>query len=989
MIIVNINPEETYARAAGLWQYDYGQVLRIQGLSLPPAIEIHFSLQETGGEAVPRIGITKDGVTDVVIPDFILDGAGAIEDYFAYAFIYLSDENSGQTEHRIEIGVKSRPKPEGYKGSGDDTMGAIMQAVNEIAAGKADGLDYKNSILRLMSGETELARVTISGGSGGGADAREIELQKSETAIQWRYVGEEEWNDLVDLVDLKGDPGKDGTDGITPHIGENGNWYLGETDTGVKAEAPSIDSTLTESGKAADAKITGEKISELKGDIGQLSEDIANISGGTYSSIEPKEDDIPKVFINGNIPTTKDDVLAELEYVSKTRQFKAYLEIKCQGDSSMAYPKKNFTIKMFSDEARTIKLKKEFKGWGEHNKFVLKANWIDHSHARNIVSAKLWGQIVASRSDYNSLPTGLKTSPNNGAIEGFPVKVYNNGTYQGIYTWNIPKEDWLYGVNGDDANQFVLYGQHNTNGTYAETANNFRALWDGVSQSEGQWEVEVGTNSDIVKTALNNVISLCMNADDVTFKNTLNNYLDVQSALDYYIFCYTICALDSLAQNMILVSYDGTKLYCSAYDLDSTFGLWWNGQSFVSASYRCPEDYQEPYSLLWERIEKLYVEELKARYLELRNSVLSLSNMFTQFERFMDIIGLDLYAEDLSVYSGIPSGSTNNIKQIRNYIRDRLLYVDGEFENIGKEEPDTPDVPEDVTLTSISAVYSGGDVAVGTALNSLTGITVTATYSDGTTANVTGYTLVGEIGEGSNTITVSYGGLTTTFIVNGIADGYAWSASAAYSIENGEEVSGDSYVSRKFADVEQGYLYQLSTVDSSTYDWKYVNVYTEEGEFVEVFHSSSGLTVDANIYEWKNGAKVKFKAHPASANANNPTEQLAFINTGKRWTNTPKFGFNTSTGEVKTGDQYIILYSIPVTEGTWKCANANGATFKYKNIYKYDSAGNYVGASNGGVTTGDETHEIESGVAFVRIAVYASASTDNDPTNQITFTKVS
>ncbi len=31
--------------------------------------------------------------------------------------------------------------------------------------------------------------------------------------------------------------GKNGTDGVTPHIGENGNWWLGETDTGVKATA--------------------------------------------------------------------------------------------------------------------------------------------------------------------------------------------------------------------------------------------------------------------------------------------------------------------------------------------------------------------------------------------------------------------------------------------------------------------------------------------------------------------------------------------------------------------------------------------------------------------------------------------------------------------------------------------------------------------------------------------------------------------------------
>lgn len=31
---------------------------------------------------------------------------------------------------------------------------------------------------------------------------------------------------------VAGTPGKDGVDGITPHIGGNGNWYLGDTDTG-------------------------------------------------------------------------------------------------------------------------------------------------------------------------------------------------------------------------------------------------------------------------------------------------------------------------------------------------------------------------------------------------------------------------------------------------------------------------------------------------------------------------------------------------------------------------------------------------------------------------------------------------------------------------------------------------------------------------------------------------------------------------------------
>ena len=51
--------------------------------------------------------------------------------------------------------------------------------------------------------------------------------------------------------------------------------------------------------------------------------------GEAAMPIEPKTDDIPKVFIDGVIPTTKDDVEAELTYKSKTLNFHAYITIKC------------------------------------------------------------------------------------------------------------------------------------------------------------------------------------------------------------------------------------------------------------------------------------------------------------------------------------------------------------------------------------------------------------------------------------------------------------------------------------------------------------------------------------------------------------------------------------------------------------------------------------------------------------------------------------
>lgn len=211
-----------YTNVVGLWQYDYGQILRIAGLNMPKTVEIHFSLNETYGSSVTRIGITKDRITDVSIPDSMLENENAKQNYNVYAFIFLTDENSGNTEYRIKIPVKARPRPEAVGGTGETTLENIMSAINQIADEKADALDYKNNVLRLLSGETELSRVIIRGGSGGGADAREIELRKSATAIQWRYTGDETWNDLVTLAEITGAQGEQGIPGPKGEPGATG-----------------------------------------------------------------------------------------------------------------------------------------------------------------------------------------------------------------------------------------------------------------------------------------------------------------------------------------------------------------------------------------------------------------------------------------------------------------------------------------------------------------------------------------------------------------------------------------------------------------------------------------------------------------------------------------------------------------------------------------------------------------------------------------------
>ena len=133
MVIVAFKPgEKEISKYEELDQYDYGQILRIQGLNLPPAVEIHFALQKTGGTSKTRIGITKDGVTDVPIPDSMLENGDTEDDYSIYAFIYITDETSGQTEYRITLRVKARPKPE-VPGGGDnpDIFHEVMETVRK------------------------------------------------------------------------------------------------------------------------------------------------------------------------------------------------------------------------------------------------------------------------------------------------------------------------------------------------------------------------------------------------------------------------------------------------------------------------------------------------------------------------------------------------------------------------------------------------------------------------------------------------------------------------------------------------------------------------------------------------------------------------------------------------------------------------------------------------------------------------------------------
>ena len=173
-----------------------------------------------------------------------------------------------------------------------------VQRATEYIQWRYEGDEWQNLVA--------IADITGPAGQKGadGANGKTPEFRVNENTLQWRYVGDEIWLNLYDLTALKGADGRDGADGKdgingkdgidgkdgaagkdgtngqngsdgedgkTPFIGENGNWWIGEIDTGVKAVGTDgIDGTNGVDGDKGDKGDKGDP--GEKGDKGEKGE---------------------------------------------------------------------------------------------------------------------------------------------------------------------------------------------------------------------------------------------------------------------------------------------------------------------------------------------------------------------------------------------------------------------------------------------------------------------------------------------------------------------------------------------------------------------------------------------------------------------------------------------------------------------------------------------------------------------------------------------
>ena len=151
--------------------------------------------------------------------------------------------------------------------------------------------------------------------------------------------------------------------------------------------------------------------------------------------------------------------------------------------------------------------------------------------------------------------------------------------------------------------------------------------------------------------------------------------------MDLMLYTLMINGKDNLSKNILWITYDGETWIPSAYDLDSTWGIFCDGNVLDEDQWMTLKEFKshKNTNLIFKRILENYTTEVKARYEELRQTVMSTDNIIKEFASFISLIPTEIYKYETYLYKDIPCQKTSNLAQISYFARENLSRLDKEF----------------------------------------------------------------------------------------------------------------------------------------------------------------------------------------------------------------------------------------------------------------------------------------------------------------------
>lgn len=408
---------------------------------------------------------------------------------------------------------------------------------------------------------------------------------------------------------------------------------------------------------------------------------------------------LPKMYLTGDTTnmTATQTVPMKIEYISPNEEkygqsFNTGIQnnpVCIQGTSSLQYVRHNYTIYLKDEYGADMLYNPYGSGSKPENVFCLKADYVESSHANNTGMAKFINDCVYD----TKTPMQLADSDCRTTINGFPIEVYMNGEYLGVYNFNHDR--YSYKSYGYDYNKYPNMLVYEINSNSNTSAGAFYRYGDNAESSANVSELEYykrdfnliygnRTSDSDSYSEIKTLVEWVSVAEQDLFREMISEHFNKEYLFRYFLTVLMIGAVDSLGKNMKIMTIDGQVWYPTFYDLDTVLGIDNSGYLTIEPDVEIESgSYNTSNSNLWSKVWNYFNAELKEEWAKMRQGSFTLDNLMNYiYGEQISKIPAKLYNDDAqvkyldfgSLYTYCCHGSKEH--QIRRWLRERIAYVD-------------------------------------------------------------------------------------------------------------------------------------------------------------------------------------------------------------------------------------------------------------------------------------------------------------------------
>ena len=364
---------------------------------------------------------------------------------------------------------------------------------------------------------------------------------------------------------------------------------------------------------------------------------------------------------------------AKLTYYDHKNTIQSTIGIELRGNISQTFPKKTYDIEFWEDEKGLNNKDVKFKDLRSDDDWILDGIYNEPLRLRSYIASKLWLSI------HKPFYTDQKQKAKSG-IDLFYVEVFINDAYKGLFTFSEQVDENLLKLKDPENETIngVLYKASGYEGaTMFEKLPDFENIfphWGGyemefpVIEYKYHWD-DLYAFTDFV-----------LNASTKDFKNKIDQKINLENTIDYYLLMNLLRATDNLGKNYYIAQYDkNTPYFLVPWDLDGVLGTIIDGRHIPTTDDILSNG-------LFDRLikdnPKNYRDRLKTRWQNLRKKEFDGSNILAKIDKWYERFDKQKIYEREEILWKPEISREEQLKYLKQWLEKRLIFLDNHFKNL-------------------------------------------------------------------------------------------------------------------------------------------------------------------------------------------------------------------------------------------------------------------------------------------------------------------